>query len=108
MCIIIHIHNTRSFGPDLIIAIGPNLYQFNIFTLMYHSKTLILLLCFGVKPLFLLCLTVCALSVRVHDSVRAHADVHVAVCVLCCALLLLLLLFFCIVLWRVIVVLCYV
>ena len=90
MCIIIHTHNIRSFVPDLIIAFGPGLYAFNIFALTYHSKSLVLLLCFDVKPLFLLCLTVCVSSVRVHESVRAHVDVYVAVCLLCCAVLLVL------------------
>ena len=59
MCIIIDTHNIRSFGPDPIITLGPSLYEFNIFALTYHSKSLVLLLCFGVKPLFLLCLTLC-------------------------------------------------
>ena len=97
MCIIIHIHNIRSFGPDLIIVFGPSVYEFNIFALTYRSKSLVLLLCFGVKPLFLLCLIVCVLSVRVHESVRAHADVYVAVCLLCCAVLLLGFFLYCIV-----------
>ena len=80
MCVIIHTHNIRSFGPDLIIAFDPGLHEFNIFALTYHSKSLVLLLCFGVKPLFLLCLTVCVFSVRVHDRVRPRP----CRCVCCC------------------------